>query len=53
MGNAELLKGKEYIDVILDLLQGKKDQVEHKDKRYCYHEIKEEDAKKLKENLSD
>jgi len=26
MGNSELLKGKEYIDFILDFLQGKKDE---------------------------
>ena len=27
MGNSELLKGKEYLDFILDFLQGKKDEV--------------------------
>jgi hypothetical protein len=51
MGNSELLKGKEYIDFILDFLQGKKDDVEptprdpkSTEKQYCFHELSSEEA---------
>jgi len=44
MGNSELLKGKEYIDFILDFLQGKKDeqppaQNPKAEKQWCFHEL--------------
>jgi tetratricopeptide (TPR) repeat protein len=58
MSNSELLKGKEYIDFLLDFLQGKKDdsppakQESHKlDKRICVHELTEEHYQKLRETL--
>lgn len=57
MENSELLKGKEYIDFILDFLQGKKD--EHPpvkdpkalEKQWCYHELTAEEATKLRDIL--
>lgn len=52
MSNAELLKGKEYLDFILDFVQGRKDEVAHKEKKYCYHEISEEEVAKLKDILA-
>jgi len=59
MGNSELLKGKEYIDFILDFLQGKKDDVEptprdpkSSEKQWCFHELTSEEALKLKDTLS-
>ena len=51
MSNAELLKGKEYLDFLLDFLQGKKDGLAHAVKKFCYHEITEEESKKLSDNL--
>jgi len=51
MGNAELLKGKEYIDFILDFLQGRKDEQPHTVKKFCYYELTAEAADKLKEIL--
>lgn len=53
MSNAELLKGKEYIDFLLDFLQGKKETHPAAQKKYCYHELTEEEAGKLKSNLTD
>ncbi len=52
MSNAELLQGKDYLDYLLDFIQGRKDDVAHKEKKYCYHEISEEDVNKLKDILS-
>lgn len=53
MSNAELLKGKEYLDYILDFLQGKKDTETYKEKKFCYHDLTAEDTNKLKETLVD
>lgn len=58
MGNSELLKGKEYLDFIIDFLLGKKDDtppaIDPKitEKQYCFHEITEEEAGKLKATLA-
>lgn len=51
MSNADSLKGKEYLDFILDFLQGRKDETAHSVKKYCYHELTEEDAARLKDTL--
>lgn len=58
MGSSELLKGKEYLDFVIDFLLGKKDEsppaVDPKatEKQYCFHEITEEEAGKMKSTLS-
>ena len=57
MSNSELLQGKEYIDFLLDFLQGKKDDTsqpstEKGQAKFCYHELTAEEATKLKETLS-
>lgn len=54
MSNSEALKGKEYIDFLLDFLQGKKDEVQQdpkKERKYCVHELVVEESKKLFEAL--
>lgn len=51
MSNSNLLKGKEYLDFILEFLQGKKDEVQHKEKKDCYYELQPEDAVKIKDTL--
>eukprot|EP00347_Sterkiella_histriomuscorum_P021645 403333259 len=51
MSNANLLKGKEYLDFILDFLQGKKDETLPKEKKFCYYDLQQEDADKIKEIL--
>ena len=53
MSNSELLKGKEYLDFILDFLQGKKDEIPHNEKRYCYHELTKEESRKILDSLKD
>lgn len=53
MSNAKSLKGKEYLDFVLDFLQGKKDSQSSKDKKFCYHEISQEESKKINESLTD
>lgn len=53
MTNADSLKGKEYIDYVLDFLQGKKEAEPLKEKKNCYHELTKEDAEKLKSTLED
>ena len=45
MSNAQLLKGKEYLDFILQFLQGKEGD--------CCHEITKEQTEKMLEALSD
>lgn len=55
MGNSELLKGKEYIDFLLDFLQGKKDDApppQQQDQKFCFHELTAEESAKLKGTLS-
>lgn len=63
MENASSLKGKEYIDYLLQFLKGKKDsgapaassQPKKKTlrKQICYHELKQEDCQKLQKTLED
>lgn len=45
--------GKEYLDFILDFLQGRKESETPKEKKYCYHELTKEEADKLEVNLQD
>jgi len=58
MGNSELLKGKEYLDFIIDFLLGKKDEAppaidpKSTEKQYCFHEITDEEVVKLKTTLA-
>jgi hypothetical protein len=51
MSNSDLLKGKEYLDFLLEFLQGKKDEQQppdpKKEKQWCFHELTEEESKKL------
>lgn len=53
MSNSDLLKGKEYLDFLLDFLQGKKDEQTptFKDGRLCLHELGESEAQKLEQTL--
>jgi hypothetical protein len=51
MSNANLLKGKDYLDFILDFLQGKKDTHQHKEKKLCYYDLQNEDTTKIKDIL--
>ena len=55
MANAESLKGKEYIDFLLDFLTGKTHKAELKPgvrvPKFCANELKSEEAKKLLEIL--
>ena len=56
MSNSELLKGKEYIDFLLDFLQGRKDEVPPAinpkgEKSYCFHELTQEESQKLLTSL--
>ena len=57
MGNSELLKGKEYLDFIIDFLLGRKDEappaVDTKatERQYCFHDLTLEEAAKLKATL--
>ena len=51
MSNSESLKGKEYVDFLLDFLQGKKDADPKVERKYCIHELNSEEAVKLKEAL--
>jgi len=68
MANSDSLKGKEFIDFLLDYLQGKGPQPEESADsaagtgksvpkarlpKYCKHELKKDEAKKLKGVLSD
>jgi len=54
MSNSDLLKGKEYLDFLLDFLQGKKDEPSaSKDGRMmCHHELGESEAQKLEQTLT-
>lgn len=55
MSNSDLLKGKEYLDFLLDFLQGKKDEQPpsaSKDGRICHHELGETEAQKLEQTLT-
>ena len=52
MSNSELLKGKEYLDFLIDFLTGKKDQESGAKDIICQHELTEDEAKKLGETLS-
>lgn len=58
MGNSELLKGKEYLDFLLDFLQGKKDEnppvpnPKATEKQWCFHELTIEESNKLKDTLT-
>jgi tetratricopeptide (TPR) repeat protein len=58
MGSSELLKGKDYIDFLLDFLQGRKDEAapvpdaKTGEKKYCVHELTEEEGAKLKTTLT-
>lgn len=56
MGNSELLKGKDYLDFILEFLQGKKDEAipaqnPKDEKKWCFHELISEEATKLRDTL--
>lgn len=44
MSNAEALKGKEYVDFLLDFLQGRKDEAPAAAGKYCVHELTQEEA---------
>ena len=58
MSNSELLKGKEYLDFLLEFLQGKKDEAPSTDQkvkkeiRHCLHELTSEEAKKLGDTIT-
>ncbi len=52
MSNSELLKGKDYLDFLIDFLTGKKDEEPAPKDRVCLHELTDEEAKKLGETLS-
>ena len=56
MGNSQLLKGKDYLDFILEFLQGKKDEAipaqnPKDEKKWCFHELISEEATKLRDTL--
>ena len=60
MANAESLKGKEYIDYLLAFLKGRKEEApadaskpRQKRKQICFHELTQEECKKLTKTLSD
>ena len=62
MANADSLKGKEYIDYLLQFLKGKKDgapagasQAKKKSlrKQVCFHELKADECQKLRKTLDD
>lgn len=59
MENADSLKGKEFIDFLLNFLQGKMGEADSEEKKgpklpkYCKLELSEENAKKLREVLKD
>lgn len=58
MSNSELLKGKEYIDFLLEFLQGKKDEqppvLDPKGQgNHCFHELTTEETQKLGSTLQD
>lgn len=53
MNDASLLKGKAYIDAILDLLQGKNENKPKNDIKYCCHEITKEKINELQDSLKE
>lgn len=62
MADAESLKGKEYIDYLLQFLKGKKEDAPNKqeDKKskkkripLCHHRIEKEECEKLSKTLED